>query len=103
MALCISGEFKMTVIDGGLRLDARPRSFTMQGFRRLLVRLRRHRRHRRAAQAHIALSRLDERLLYDIGLEPLDLHAVLKVGQPHSVLLDAMRKHFVARPLDRSE
>lgn len=90
----------MTVIDGGLRLDARPRSFTMQGFRRLLVRLRRH---RRAAQAHIALSRLDERLLYDIGLEPLDLHAVLKVGQPHSVLLDAMRKHFVARPLDRSE
>ncbi|WP_332687918.1 DUF1127 domain-containing protein [Devosia sp.] len=90
----------MTVIDSGVRLHARPRFFTMRGFRRLLVRLRQH---RRAAQTHIALSRLDPRLLYDIGLEPLDLYAVHKASQPPSMLLDTMRKQFVYRDKEQSE
>jgi uncharacterized protein YjiS (DUF1127 family) len=85
----------MTVIDSGLRFDARPRPTIMSGFKwrllRLLVRLRRH---RRAARSHIELSRLDDRLLYDIGLEPLHLHAVLKARQPAPMLLDAMRREL---------
>jgi uncharacterized protein YjiS (DUF1127 family) len=92
----------MTVIDSGLRFDARPRLTFLSAFKwrllRLLVRLRRH---NRAAQTHIMLSRLDSRLLYDIGLEPLDLHAVLKRRQPPPMLMDAMRKQFDYRNRDR--
>ena len=81
----------MTAIDSGLRPYARPRFTTWLGFKRLLVRMRRH---RRAVRTHIELSRLDEKLLYDIGLEPLHLHAVLKARQPPSMLLDAMRREL---------
>ena len=35
------------------------------------------RRRRRFVQAHIELSRLDEKLLYDLGLDPLDVRNAL--------------------------
>lgn len=81
----------MTAIDSGLRPYARPRFTFWTGFKRMLVRIRRH---RRAIRAHIELSRLDERLLYDIGLEPLDLAAVLRARRPPPMLLDAMRRNL---------
>lgn len=81
----------MTAIDSGLRPHARPHFTFWTGFKRMLVRIRRH---RRVLRAHMELSRLDERLLYDIGLEPLDLAAVLRARQPPSMLLEAMRREL---------
>ena len=59
--------------------------------KRLLARLRRH---RRATRTYMTLAQLDDRLLYDIGLEPLDLHQALKQRLPPPMLLDAMRRQF---------
>lgn len=79
----------MTVIDSGLRPAAhRPASLPF-GLKRLLVRLRQR---RRAVRTHIMLSRLDERLLYDIGLDPLDLREALKARQAPSALNGPKRR-----------
>jgi uncharacterized protein YjiS (DUF1127 family) len=81
----------MTTIDFNTGTEIRHRTrFTLPvPLRRLLVRLRRH---RRRVRSHISLARLDERLLYDIGLEPLALHEVQRHRLPPSMLLDAMRR-----------
>lgn len=83
----------MTTIDinGGKSIAAGRRfALAFRFKRRLAIWRRRH----RAARYHMELARLDERLLYDIGLEPLDLHNSLKRNLPPSMLLDAMRRNL---------
>ena len=83
----------MTAIDydTGAVIHARPRFRLPFGLKRLLARLRHQ---RRVTRTHIALARLDDRLLYDIGLEPLDLHRALRHRLPPSMLVDSMRRQF---------
>ena len=85
----------MTAIDSGLRPGVRPsRFFSRFRLQRWLVRWRQQ---RRAARDHIMLSGLDEHLLYDLGLDPLDLHEALKARQLPSMLLDDMRRQLATR------
>lgn len=84
----------MTVIDSGTRFGAPAFAPSWFRFKRLLVRFRQQ---RRAVRAHIMMSRLDDRLLYDIGLDPLDLHEALKTRQPPAMLADAVRKQMALR------
>ena len=49
-------------------------------------------RRRRAVRAHLELTRLDEKLLYDIGIDPLDIRAALEQQRAPSILFNAMRK-----------
>ena len=50
------------------------------------------RRHARPARHYIELSRLDERLLYDIGIDPLDVRDALNEHRAPGVLLQPIRK-----------
>jgi uncharacterized protein YjiS (DUF1127 family) len=78
-------------IDGGTQVRARPRLAFLTPLKRLLVIWRRR---QRIVRYNMDLARLDERLLYDIGLEPLNLHDALKQRLPPSMLLDAMRSNL---------
>lgn len=62
----------------------------MRGARRILALLRRRiRRARRLSD----LSRLDERLLYDIGIDPLDLRGALDQQRGRQSLLRLAMRH----------
>ncbi|MGB3335621.1 MAG: DUF1127 domain-containing protein [Devosia sp.] len=62
----------------------------MRVSRRILVLLRRRaRRARRMSE----LSRLDERLLYDIGIDPLDLHGALNQQRSRLGLVRLAMRH----------
>lgn len=52
------------------------------------------RRHRRARRTYIELSRLDERLLYDIGIDPADVRDALQNRPGLSLLMEPMRRQF---------
>ena len=54
------------------------------------------RRHRRAVHTYLELSRLDEKLLYDIGIDPLDMSEALRRRRSPSILLEPMRRQFQA-------
>jgi uncharacterized protein YjiS (DUF1127 family) len=51
-------------------------------------------RHRRKKHTHLVLSRLDERFLRDIGIDPLDLRDALQNRPSTSILLEPMRRQF---------
>lgn len=52
------------------------------------------RRQRRATRTYLELSRLDERLLYDIGIDPLDVRDALQNRPAPSILVEPMRRQF---------
>lgn len=52
------------------------------------------RRHWRAKRTYLELSRLDERLLYDIGIDPADVRDALQNRPGLSLLLHPMRRQF---------
>ena len=52
------------------------------------------RRHRRAMRTYIELSKLDERLLYDIGIDPQDVRDALQNRPGLSLLMHPMRRQF---------
>ena len=52
------------------------------------------RRRRRVIRAYLELSALDERLLYDMGIEPLDLRAALRNQPNQSPLRKLVRRHL---------
>jgi len=53
------------------------------------------RRQRRAARTRLELSRLDERLLYDLGIDPLDVREALQNRKTPSILMEPMRRQFI--------
>ena len=59
------------------------------GLRQALARFA-DRRHKR--RATIELTRMDERLLRDIGIEPMDVYDALN-GRNRSALFDPVRRH----------
>ena len=63
----------------------------MRVSRRILVLLRRRARRARRISA---LSRLDERLLYDIGIDPLDLRGAIDEQRRLGLIRLAMRRHL---------
>lgn len=60
-----------------------------------------YRRHRRARRTYLELSKLDERLLYDIGIDPLDVRDALQNRPGLSVLMEPMRRQFDVKPYRR--
>jgi uncharacterized protein YjiS (DUF1127 family) len=52
------------------------------------------RRQRRATRTYLELSGLDERLLYDIGIDPLDVRDALQNRPGPSILMEPMRRQF---------
>jgi len=65
---------------------AQHRQQLMRAPRRILDLLRRR---ARTARVRTDLSRLDERLLHDLGIEPLDVHLSLKARRDRLALLGA--------------
>lgn len=89
----------MTAIDFGLVKNAETtaeRSKRPRLLRKLLILFRRQ---GRAVGTYLELSRLDERLLYDIGIDPLDVRDALHNQRSPSILLEPMRIQF---ELDRN-
>jgi uncharacterized protein YjiS (DUF1127 family) len=52
------------------------------------------RRHRRAKRTYVELSKLDEWLLYDIGIDPADVRDALQNRPSLSLLMHPMRRQF---------
>jgi uncharacterized protein YjiS (DUF1127 family) len=52
------------------------------------------RRHGRKTRDYLELTRLDERLIYDLGIDPLDLRDALQNQSAPSILLEPMRRQF---------
>lgn len=52
------------------------------------------RRKRRVVRTYLELSRLDERLLYDLGIDPIDVREALNDHSTSSILFEPMRRQF---------
>lgn len=83
----------MTAIDyGAVRgadTTAKPRR---PRFLRMI--LAQFRRKRRVIRTYLELSRLDERLLYDLGIDPIDVRDALNDHSTTSILFEPMRRQF---------